>query len=67
MTESEIDSLLREYMSGRPVRCSREAYAREIRQALLNYAALCAAHHDRVRATSARRAVEDLDRRFNFA
>jgi hypothetical protein len=67
MTELEIDSLLREYMSGRPVGWSREADEGQIRQALLEYAALCTAHGDQVRASIARRAVEDLDRRYNFA
>ncbi len=66
MTELEIDSLLREYVSGRPVRWSREAYEGQIRQALLEYEALCASHDDTARAMIIRRAVEDLDRRFNF-
>jgi len=67
MNELEVDSLLREWMSGHWVMCSREDYARRIRQGLLWYAALCDAHDDEKMATNARRAVEDLDRRFNFA
>ena len=66
MTELEIDSLLREWMSGHRVGWSHEDYLGRIRQGLLEYAALCDAHGDQVRATQARRAVEHLDRRFNF-
>jgi len=65
MTELEIDSLLREWMSGNGVKWSREDYVERIRQGLLDYAALCDAHGDKM-ATMARRAVADLDRRFNF-
>jgi len=66
MNEPKIDSLLREWMSGNGVRCSHEDYVGWIRQELLDYAALCDAHGDKM-ATMARRAVADLDRRFNFS
>jgi len=67
MTEAEVDSLLREYMSGRPIACSREEYERRIRPALQEYAAYCRGHGDKVRAESVLKAVEELDGRFNFA
>ena len=67
MNELEIESLLREWMSRRWVVCSREDYAMRKRPGLLWYAALCDAHGDEKMATNAREALEDLDRRFNFA
>jgi hypothetical protein len=67
MTELEVDSLVREYMSGRTIACSREQYERRIRPGLQQYAALCHAHGDKVRAKIALKAVEELDGRFNFA
>ena len=51
MTELEVDSLVRAYMSGRPIACSREEYEWRIRPALQGYAALCLAHSDKVRAS----------------
>jgi predicted phage terminase large subunit-like protein len=66
ITEVEIDSLLREWMSGNGVQWSQEDYEGWIRQALLDYATLCDAHGDKM-ATMAHRAVADLDRRFNFS
>ena len=66
MDEPLIDSLLREWMSGNGVRWPREDYVGWIRQGLLEYAALCDAQGDKM-ATAARRAVADLDRRFNVA
>jgi hypothetical protein len=66
MTEVEIDSLLREWMSGNWVQWSREDYEGRIRQGLLDYAAFCDAHGDKM-AMMARRAVADLDRRFNLS
>jgi hypothetical protein len=65
MNELQIDSLLREWMSGNGVRWSPEDYVQWIRLGLLDYAALCDAHGDKM-ATMAHRAVADLDRRFNF-
>jgi predicted phage terminase large subunit-like protein len=67
MTEAEVDSLVREYMSGCPIACSREEYERRIRPALQEYAAYCLGHGDKVRAGIALKAVEELDSRFNFA
>lgn len=67
MTAVNIDSLLREWMSGNGVQWSQEDYVGRIRQGLLDYAALADAHGDQVRATQARRAVKDLDQRFNFS
>jgi predicted phage terminase large subunit-like protein len=67
MTELEVDSLLREYMSGRTIACSSEEYARRIRPALQNHATLCLAHGDKVRAKIVLNAVEELDLRFNVA
>jgi hypothetical protein len=67
MTELEVDSPVREYMSGRPIACSHEEYERRIRPALQDYAALCLKHNDQVYANFVLRAFEDLDRRFNFA
>ena len=66
MTELEVDSLLLEHMSGRPIACSREQYERQIRPALQTYAAVYLAHGDKVHASVARKAVEELDRRFNL-
>ena len=66
MNQLQIDSLLREWMSGNGVRFSRKDYRQCIRQELLDYAALCDAHGDKI-AAMARRAVADLDRRFNFS
>jgi predicted phage terminase large subunit-like protein len=66
MTEAEVDSLVREYMSGRPIACSREEYERRIRPALQEYAAYCLGHGDKMCPEIAFKAVEELDGRFNF-
>ena len=47
-------------MSVRPIACPREEYERRIRPGLQEYAALCLAHSDKVRANIARKAVEEL-------
>lgn len=60
ITEVEIDSLLRGWMSGNRVQWSREDYVKRIRQELLDYVALADDQGNQVRATAARRAVAEL-------
>jgi hypothetical protein len=57
----------RQKQPARAITCSREEYERRIRPVLQGYAACCGGQGDQVRAQIARKAVEELDGRFNFA